>query len=100
MDDIHIKRYTDDPQVKGCIEPESGKWQLLVDHDETPHLLIRCQVEDDDGNVVPGWMAIDDLLPEGLLITDMMKSVFGGQLSEEEQAELEEKFRSRAPCPK
>lgn len=100
MDDIHIKRYTEDPQVKGCIEPESGAWQLLVDHDGTPHLLIRCQVEDDDGKVVPGWVAIDDLLPEGLLIQDMMKSVFGGKPTEEELAELEATFESRAPCPK
>ena len=100
MDDIHIKRYTDDPQVRGCIEPESGAWQLLVDRDGTPHLLIRCMVEDDQGGTVPGWMAIDDLLPDGLLIGDMMKSVFGGKLSPEEEAELEATFESRAPCPK
>lgn len=100
MDDIHIQRYTNDPQVKGCIKPDSESWQLLVDHDETPHLLIRCMVEDDEGNTVPGWMAIDDLLPQGLMIRDMMKSVFGGRPTEEELVELEEAFESRAPCPK
>lgn len=100
MDDIHIQRYTNDSQVKGCIRPDSGAWQLLVDHDGTPHLLLRCQVEDDAGKVVPGWMALDDLLPEGLLIRDMMKSVFGGVPSEAELADLESSFQSRAPCPK
>lgn len=45
-------------------------------------------------------MAIDDLLPEGLLIKDMMKSVFGGTPTEEELAELDDTFESRAPCPK
>jgi len=86
MEDIQIERYQEDPEVRGCVHPLSGKWQLLIDHDDTPHLLIRCQVEHDSGEVVPGWIALDDLLPEGLLVKDMMLSVFGKESSEEEPA--------------
>jgi len=108
MDDIHIERYQDDPQVKGCIKPSNEAWQLLVDHDGTPHLLIRCSIEKavDDPTVTHGWMALDDLLPEGVNIRSLMTDVLEGHLSPEEEAEAEaelgndEGTYSKGPCPK
>lgn len=75
MDDIHIKKFSGDPHLRGCIEPEDGSWQLLIDHQGIPHLLVRAPVELDDGSVGYGYVALENLL--GATTQDVMTTTFG-----------------------
>jgi hypothetical protein len=101
MNSIHVKRYENDPELQGCIEPEDRRWQLLIDKEGVPHLVVQTNVEMDDGQVTHGYFAIDDILPPDVTVSDIMKSTFGGRLSPEEEAKLiDEDFRSKAPCPR
>lgn len=101
MQNIHIKRYNgSDEELEACIEPEDRSWQLLVDKSGCPRLIIQTKVEDDDGKIVHGYLAIEDLLPDDLDIPTLMKSTFGGRLPPEEEAKMEASFQSKAPCPR
>ena len=101
MDNIHIKRYENDDEISGCIEPEDRSWQLLIDKEGFPRLIVRVKSEEEDGRLVHGYMAVDDILPPGMSIPEVMQGTFGGQLPpEEEQRLLEEGFGSKAPCPR
>lgn len=100
MKDIHIKRYTNDPELQGCIEPEDRSWQLLIDKEGLPRLIIQTKVEEEDGTVTHGYMAIEDLLPQDLDIPTLMKSTFGGALPPAEAEAMSATFQSKAPCPR
>lgn len=100
MENIQIKRFGSEEDVQACIEPENGSWQLLIDKDGFPRLYVRTRIEEDDGSILHGLLAIDDVLPEGMTVPEIMQSSFGGSLSpEDEERLLAEGFESRAPCP-
>lgn len=98
MQDIHIKRYSEhDPECQGCIEPEDRSWQLLIDKEGFPHLIVRTNVEDDEGKVVHGYVSLDELLPPEMGgVKDVMLSTFGGDA---DPSDVED-FEFRGPCPR
>lgn len=107
MLDIRIRRYADDPTAQGVIVPADESWQLVIGADGTPHLYLRINVEPDEpgGEMIRGWLAIDDVLPPDGQTRDLMRSTFGGKLSpEEEVAAYEEICAQRevspVPCPR
>lgn len=106
MEDIIIGRYKDDPEAQGVIRPESGKWQLVLDADGYPHLYVAVNVVDDEGTTVQGLLALDDLLPKGMTIRDIMDGGdFGGKLDPSEADEAFEEFKAEraknpVPCPR
>ena len=106
LPNVAISRYEDDPQAQGVIKPDTGRWQLVIDKDGYPHLYVQVNVEDDEGQIVKGMLCLDDMLPEGMTIRELMDGgAFGGKLSpEDEKAALEEYRRDREqrniPCPR
>lgn len=108
LKNIHIKRFTKDPSAQGCIEPEDRSWQLVIDAKGFPHLYVRVKLADegDTGGVTHGFLALDDMLPEGTTVEDIMTSEFGGKLTPEEEAEEHAKYMTdieagkRPPCPR
>jgi len=74
--DLIIKEYRSGDFDK-CVEPSGGEpnWQLLIDRDGIPHLLLRCIVETSEG-LQYGWVAMDDFLPEGSGIRDILEGTF------------------------
>lgn len=105
LKNISIGRFDDDPQAQGVIRPEDGRWQLVIDRDGYPHLYVQVNVED-EGKTVKGLLCLDDMLPEGLSIRDIMDGgAFGGKLSPEEEAEAHREYESDRkargiPCPR
>lgn len=103
---ITIGRYDQDPEAQGVIKPEDGRWQVVIDKDGYPHLYIQVQVENDEGETVPGMFCLEDMLPEKMTVRDLMDGgVFGGKLppEEEEQAHqeyLEDREQRKIPCPR
>lgn len=107
MQNITIGRYDRDPEAQGVIMPADGSWQLVLDKDGFPHLYIRCQLEvEKEGDPTSGLLCLEDMLaPPGTTIPDLMKSKFGGFLSEDEEAEAHKEFLARKeatgiPCPR
>jgi hypothetical protein len=106
MQNITIGRYDNDPEAQGCIKPEDGRWQLVIDKDGYPHLYVESTLEEDDGTKVKGMFLVEDMLPEGMTVRDLMDGgCFGGKLSPEEEAEAQLEYeKSRAvsgiPCPR
>lgn len=106
LPNISVSRYEDDPQAQGVIKPDHDRWQLVVDKDGYPHLYVQVNVEDDDGQVVKGMLCLDDMLPEGMTIRDLMDGgAFGGKLSPEEEKLAMEAYRKDReargiPCPR
>lgn len=87
MNNIRIHRCTGEQakQYQGYVEPEDGTWRLFVDHEGIPHLLIQTTVESDDGKTThKGMISVDNLLPEGTTIKDVMNSTFGGAVEDSE----------------
>lgn len=107
MQDIRIGRFEDDPQAQGVIRPEDGRWQLVLDKDGYPHLYVQVSIDqDENGNVVKGMLALDDMLPKELSIRDIMDGgVFGGRLAPEEEEKAHEEYLAdrevrQIPCPR
>jgi hypothetical protein len=72
---ISIRRCSgqDADLYQGVIEPEDGSWRLFLDKEGFPHLVIRTNVEDDDGKIVNGYLNLDAVLPEGTSIKDLVQ---------------------------
>jgi hypothetical protein len=106
MQNILIGRYDSDPEAQGLIKPEDGRWQLVIDKDGYPHLYVESTLEEEDGTKSKGMFLVEDMLPEGLTVKDLMDGgCFGGKLSPEEEAEAQLEYeKSRAasgiPCPR
>jgi hypothetical protein len=106
MQSISIGRFEGDPQAQGVIRPEDNSWQLVLDKDGFPHLYIRCKLEDDGtGKPGVGMLCLEDMLHDNTTIPDLMKSTFGGKLSEAEEAKAHEEYLVRKeatgiPCPR
>lgn len=105
LPNVSITRYEDDPSAQGVLKPDHGRWQLVVDKDGYPHLYVQVNVEG-EGETVKGMLCLDDMLPDGMSIRDLMDGgAFGGKLSPEEEAEaLAEYQKGRQekgiPCPR
>ena len=106
MQNVHIKRFAKDPTAQGCIEPEDRSWQLVLDAKGFPHLYVRVTLEEDGDGMSHGFLALDDMLPEGTTVEDLMTSEFGGKLTPEEEAKEFAKYKAdmdagkRPPCPR
>jgi len=105
MQNIHIRRNVRD-QVQGVIEPEDRSWQLVLDAKGIPHLYVRCVIKFDDGKTTHGMFAIDDALPDGMTVEDIMTGgAFGGELTPDEEAVAYAEYvqackdGKRPPCP-
>ena len=94
MEKILIDRYEDDPEALGCVRAESGRWEVIVDKENVPHLYVETNVEADDGEVIKGMFCVEDMLPKDWTIKDIMLSTFGGKLSPEEEAEAIAEFKA------
>lgn len=105
LPNISINRYEDDPTAQGVVRPEDGRWQLVIDRDGYPHLYLQVNVEENE-QTVKGLLCLDDMLPEGLTVRDLMDGgAFGGKLSPEEEEQAQAEYQaSRAgtgiPCPR
>lgn len=102
---VTVGRFADDPSAQGVIKPADDSWQLVVDRDGYPHLYLRVNLEGGEGDPKTGMLCLDDLLPEGTTVRDLMTGAFGGQLTpEQEEAARAEYLASRArhpvPCPR
>lgn len=101
MQNITIGRFDQDPEAQGCIRPEDGRWQLVIDRDGYPHLYVQVRIEDGQG-----LFLLEDMLPKGLNVRELMDGgCFEGKLSPEEEALAAEEFaRNREanpiPCPR
>lgn len=62
--------YPEDPETLAVVQPETGRWKLVVDKDGYPHLYLEVKVVD-EGELVKGLVCVDDLLPEGLSIRSL-----------------------------
>lgn len=106
MQNITIGRYDVDPEAQGVIRPQDGRWQLVLDKEGYPHLYVQINVADDQGAPTKGLLLLDDMLPEGLSVRDLMDGgEFGGKLSPEEEKTaydewLARKERLGIPCPR
>lgn len=109
MQSITIGRYEQDPEAQGCIRPEDGRWQLVIDRDGYPHLYVEVNVEagpDTDGKPAKGLLLVSDLFGEGVgTIREIMEGTFGGHLLPEDQEVAHRELISiRAahpvPCPR
>ena len=108
MQSISIGRFDDDPQAQGVIRPEDDRWQLVLDKEGYPHLYVKVQIENDDGEGThPGMFPLDDLLPRELTVKDLMDGgAFGGKLTGEAEAEAYAEYVKdceegrRPPCPR
>ncbi len=83
MQNVNITRTPEHPYLAATIEPEDGSWVLQVDKAGAPHLLIRTNVEADDGTKSHGWIDVRDCLREWT-VEDIQRSSFGGEVPDEE----------------
>lgn len=74
MISVHIKSFTDDPKFQGVIEPEDGSWKLYLDKQGYPRLVIQVTVQRGD-TTHRGYIAVDDVLPEGSSVPQLMQRV-------------------------
>lgn len=104
MKNIQIKRYDNDPTLRGYIEPDDKKWQLVIDKEGYPHLWIRVQAasaeETGTGKPLAGYLSIEDMLPPELSIRDLMEGTFGEPVSEEQAEEFMANHEPKSPCPR
>jgi hypothetical protein len=108
MYSIKVGRFEEDPEAQGVIRPEDESWQLVIDKEGYPHLYIKVQFEPEliEGEEKgEGLFCIEDMLPEGVTIPDLMKSKFGGKLSPDEEkkafeAHMARKESTGIPCPR
>lgn len=79
-----------------AVQPDDERWRLLVDEKGYPHLYVQVNVEDDNGQVVKGYVCLDDMLPDEMTIENLMDGgVIGGKLSPEEEAEAARSWVAR-----
>lgn len=97
MEKVLIERYDDCANYLGRVYAESGRWEVLVDKENVPHLYVQTHIEPDeeDGEVVKGMFCVEDMLPDDLTIKDIMLSQCGGSLSDEEEAEAAAEWAQR-----
>ena len=106
LPNITITRYEEDPQARGVVRPDHGRWQLVIDKDGYPHLYVQVNVEGDDGQVIKGMLCLDDMLPDDMSIRNLMDGgAFGGKLSPEEEREAmaayqQDREKRGIPCPR
>jgi hypothetical protein len=104
MQNITIGRFESDPEAQGVIRPEDDSWQLVIDKEGYPHLYVQSNIEEEEGGpTVKGLFCLEDALPRGMSVKEIMLSTFGGKLSPEEeelaQKEYEEsRTETRIPC--
>ena len=103
LQNLTIGRYENDPEAQGCIRPEDGRWQLVIDCDGYPHLYVEVHADPEEpgGPPLKGLMALDDLLIPDVTVRDLMDGgSFGGRLTPEQEAEAVREYEaSRAACP-
>ena len=104
MQNIHVSRNIG--AKSGHITPEDRSWQLAIDDDGIPHLWVRVSYDDADGQIRHGMVALDDFLEKETTVKGLMTDcIFGGHLSEEEEAAAYEEYKAqcaagkRPPCP-
>lgn len=87
MKNIKIKRCEGEQAAKyqGYLEPEDGSWRLFLDNEGFPHLIVRTNIEDDEGKTIQGMFNIENAMHEGMRIKDIMMSTFGGQCPESDE---------------
>lgn len=105
MENITIGRYDRDPEAQGLIKPESGRWQLVIDKDGYPHLFVESNIENKDGTTSKGLFCLEDMLPEGMSVKDIMNSTFGGELTDDEELKAQKEYEASReatgiPCPR
>jgi hypothetical protein len=105
MYNITIGRFHEDPEAQGVVRPADDSWQLVIDKDGFPHLYLRVKLDPKPGEPDTGLLCVEDLLPAGGKIRDLMQGSYGGEISPEEEeaarAEfLAERETSGIPCPK
>lgn len=106
LPDIIISRFETDPTAQGVIKPANGSWQLVIDKEGYPHLYLQVKIEDDAGQPVLGMLCLDDMLPDGLSIQDLMsEGMFSERVSPAEEAEAFEEYSKdrqtrKIPCPR
>lgn len=103
---IHVKRFQNDPTCQGSVEPEDRSWQVVIDDKGFPHLYVRVKVEENDGAISHGMLALDDMLPEGTTIEHLMTDAVALKTTPEESDAAYEVFKAqceagtRPPCPR
>lgn len=106
MYDIKIGRLDSDPEAQGVIRPSDGSWQLVIDKNGYPHLYVRVNFEPDiaEGGATNGLLCVEDMMPKGVTIPDLMQGSFFGKPPPEEEekawAEMEERAKLGVPCPR
>lgn len=106
LPNIKIDRYETDPTAQGVVRPDHDRWQLVIDKDGYPHLYLEVHVEKGEGNLAKGLLCLDDMLPEGMSIRDLMDGgAFGGSLTPEEEDAASKKYAAKIeaekrPCPR
>lgn len=107
MYNITVGRLPEDPEAQGVIRPDDDSWQVVVDKDGFPHLMLRVKIAVPEGEPPKnGMIPLDMFLAEGTTVRDLMMSEFGGEVTDE--AEIEEcmadfelfKVNTGCPCPK
>jgi hypothetical protein len=88
MEKVLIERWDDCANYLGRVRAESGRWEVLIDKENVPHLYVETHIEPDeeDGEVIKGMFCIEDMLPDDWTIKGIMLSQFGGSLPEEDEA--------------
>lgn len=101
------------PNAQAIIQPEDGRWQVVVDADGFPHFYIEVLVSasaDTGGKASKGMLCLEDILlpyDDGSMPTIrelMAEGEFEGELTEEEKAQAAEAYvrrrqEGRIPCP-
>lgn len=102
MERITIGRLEGHPsRAVGCIEPESKRWQLVLDEDGYPHLYLRVQL----GDAKQGMVCIDDLLRGDLSVKGIMNDPdFGTDIEVSDLEDARDEVNARRaevpiPCP-
>ena len=106
MLDIRVRRYPQDPEAQGVIEPADKTWQLVIDKEGYPVLYVTSPTKDDQGNAIRAYVAIDDFLEAGLKTKDIMKSeAIAAEMTPEEEAAALAQYEAEReaypiPCPR
>lgn len=101
------------PNAQAIIQPEDGRWQVVVDAEGFPHFYIEVPVSagaDTGGKTVKGMLCIEDMLlpyddgSQPTIRELMSEGQFEGELPEAEKAEAaadweRRRAEGRIPCP-
>lgn len=107
---ITIGRLDSDPTAQMVIQPEDRRWQVVVDKDGYPHLFVEVNVgagPDTGGKPCKGMFCVEDVLPDGAKIRDLMgEGTFEDPVTEPaeiaaaDEAFIKERAESQIPCPR